>query len=371
MLTWVEISQKAIEHNLTVFKRLIAHDTLLMPVIKSNAYGHGLIEVGTLLSESKLVDRICVVNLEEAIVLLKAKVKKPLIILGIYEHDTEKIKTAIKAGVVFPLYTIEQAKMLQKVGESIRKKVLVHVKLDTGTSRIGVMPNDAVAFVKKVTTFSHIAIEGLWSHFSSSENDGLVTKKQLQILTDVNSKLISLKINVPLKHMACSASTILYPQTICNAVRFGISTYGLHPDVSTNKKITLQPALTWKTTIIQVKTVPRGSKISYGGSYITKRETTLAVLPVGYWDGYTRSFSNRAEVLIKGVRCTVRGRVCMNLTMVDVTDVPGKIKAGDIVTLIGNDRKENISAEELAVHAGTINYEIVTRINPLIPRTIV
>lgn len=371
MLTWVEISQKAIEHNLMAFRRLVGRGTLLMPVIKSNAYGHGLLEVGAVLSKNKQVDRLCVVNLEEAIMLLSAKVKKTIIILGIYEHDEQKIKIAIKAGVVFPLYTLEQAKMLERVGESIRKKVFVHIKLDAGASRIGVLPHEAAAFIKQVSAFSHIVIEGLWSHFSSSESSALVTKEQLQILTDVNSELINLNINVPLKHMACSASTILYPKTICNAVRFGISVYGLHPDISTNKKIKLQPALSWKTTVIQVKILPKGAKISYGGTYKTKRKTKLAVLPVGYWDGYARSFSNHADVLIKGVRCPVRGRVCMNLTMVDITDVPGEVKTGDIATLLGKDRKENISAEELAIHANTINYEIVTRINPLLPRKLV
>jgi alanine racemase len=371
MLTWLEINKRAVESNIRAFRKIVGQKMVLMPVVKANAYGHGLVEIATLCAKNKEVDALCVVSLDEALTLRAQGIKKPLVVLGIYELDEKTLTQAVRQKIVLPLYTIEQARTLNKVAKKIRRSVTVHLKIDTGTSRIGVLPSEAVAFAMLVKkTCPEVIIDGLWSHFSSSEDNAQVTKQQLAIFEKVRARLAEVSILPTYCHMACSASTALYPQTVCNAVRFGIGLYGLHPSKATTEKIQLTPVLSWKTTIIQVKTVPKGTAVSYGRTFITKKTTKLAVLPVGYYDGLWRSWSNKASVLIKGRRCPIRGRVCMNVTMVDVTAVPG-VKAGDRVTLLGRDGGKHIAAEELAQISDTINYEIVTKVGGHLPRIIV
>jgi len=366
MLTWIEINASAIRHNIRQFRRLIGPKTLLMPVIKSNAYGHGFLEIAKLCNENKEVDRLCVVSLDEATTLIKNKITKPIIILSFYDPLDKNCVQAIKRGVVFPLYTLEQAGKLSAVGKKAGRKVKVHLKIDTGTSRVGVLPNEAVRFVETVQKkFPNIYFEGVWSHFSSSETDKKETKKQWKIFNQVIKKLESRGVQFPIKHMACSAATILHPETQGTAVRVGLGLYGLEPSEKIRTKLSLNPALSWFTTIIQVKQVPAGVKIGYSGTYTTNQPAKLAVIPVGYYDGYDRRFSNVAAVEIRGTRCPIRGRICMNLAMVDVTKVKNVV-AGDKVMLIGR----GVTADELAEIAHTINYEIVSRINPLIPRII-
>jgi alanine racemase len=342
-----------------------------MPVIKANAYGHGLVEIAKLCAKHKDVDALCVVSLDEALRLRTAGITKPVIVLGIYELEEKTLARAVRQKIVLPLYTIEQAHTLNRVAKKIRQSAVVHLKIDTGTSRIGVLPSDAVAFAMSVSkTCPGVVIDGLWSHFSSSEDNVQVTKQQLALFEKISTRLAEVSIVPTYRHMACSASATLYPQTICNAVRFGIGLYGLHPSEATEKKVQLKPVLSFKTTILQVKTVPKGTAVSYGRTFITKKTTKLAILPVGYYDGLWRSWSNKASVLIKGRRCPIRGRVCMNVTMVDVTAVPG-VKAGDRVTLLGQDGQERITAEELAKISDTINYEIVTKLGEHLSRIIV
>ncbi|MCX6779684.1 MAG: alanine racemase [Candidatus Magasanikbacteria bacterium] len=369
MLTWVEVSKQAIEHNLKQFKKLIGSKILLMPVIKSNAYGHGLIEVAKICQQSREVDRICVVNLDEAVELIQNGIKKPIVILSFYELDAEKIKIAIKNKTTFPVYREDQIKFLQNTAKKLNSKVKVHLKIDIGTSRLGVFPKDTLSFAKKIISAKNLVLEGLWSHFASSETDREFTIKQKQTFEMVVMELEQNKIFVPIKHTACSAATILHPDTHFNAVRLGLSTYGLYPDEKSKKIITLKPALSLNTKIIQVKTVPANTKISYGGTFITKKTTVVATLPIGYWDGLDRRMSNNGEVLIGGEKCPILGRVCMNLVMVDASKVTN-IKVGQTATIIGIQGKSTISADDIAQRIGTINYEVVDKINPLIKRII-
>lgn len=366
--TWVEVDSQAINHNLAQFKKIIGSNKLLMPVVKANAYGHGIIEVAKICDQSREVDRICVVNDDEALLLVKSGIKKPILIIGFYDCDDEhEMYSLAKAGVIFAIYRDDQIRLLNKVGERAGVKISVHLKVDCGTARIGVLPIDALAVSKKITAQKYLQLEGMWSHFASSESDEVYTKKQHEIFQKTTTKIEQAGIKIPIKHMACSASTVLFSLKQYNAARVGISTYGLHPSPNTKSKINLKPALSWHTRIIQVKTLPKGSKISYGGTYTAKAAITLAVLPVGYYDGYDRGMSNVAKVIIKGKLCPIRGRICMNLCMADITGIKG-VKAGDVATLIGKDGKTRVSTEDLANWAGTINYEIVDRINPLIPR---
>lgn len=367
MLTWVSLSTKSLEHNLKQFSKLVGPRVALMPVIKSNAYGHGFLQIARLCASSPLVDRLCVVSLDEALLLRKNGVRKPILVLSIFDLDEEQVALGIRKNIAFPLYNEVQAKILGKVAEKLGKKVRVHLKIDTGMSRLGVLPTDALGFYKKLKRLRFVVVEALWTHLSSSESSKEVTSDQITVLDKTVALFEREGIYIPFRHVACSASTVLYPESHAGGVRVGIGLYGLY---STQERdlIDLKPVLSWHTTVIDVKQLPPGARIGYGGTYTTLCPTRLAVLPVGYYDGYDRrSLSNKGTVLIKGKRCPVRGNVCMNMIMVDVTAVPG-VTVGDTATLIGKNGKEEVTADELADLAGTINYEIVTRINSAIPR---
>ena len=370
MLTWVEINREAIEHNLKVFRRLIGKKVQLMPVIKSNAYGHGFFEVAKICEMSPAVNRICVVSLAEALALRQINIRKPIVILSIFELDAVSVAEGIKKNIAFPLYTLKHAAFLNSIGKKLHKRVQVHLKIDIGTTRVGVLISELNLFLNELKKFSYLNIEGLFGHYASSEFNSAYTKKQLVQFNEADKILKNHGLTPTIKHTACSAATMLHPEAYGNAVRVGLGIYGLQPSVHTAKKVRLRPALSWQTTVIQVKTVPRGTRISYGGTFITKRQTRLAILPVGYWDGYVRALSNKSFVILHGKRCPVRGRICMNLTIVDVTEAP-KVTVGDKATLIGEQGKTAVTADELAKLSDTINYEVTTRINPLLPRVLV
>lgn len=380
MLTWVEIKKSAIKHNLKQFQKIIKGKAKLMAVVKSNAYGHGLAGTAGLAAKSG-ADWLAVVNFAEALSLRRAKIKKPVFILSFWEQNSQ-IKQGIKQNIDFPVYTPEQARFLSKTAQQVGKKANIHVKIDTGTSRIGLLPEQAVAFIKKINRLPGLNLRGIFTHYADSESKNQsYTNQQTARLRKVLDDLKKTGLRVPFVHAGCSASTVNNPDSFFNLVRIGIGLYGLWPSKETEEsakkkklKISLKPALTWKTRIIQIKRVPGNTNVGYDRTFKTKKETKLAILPVGYWDGYSRLLSNpsldgvgRGEVLIRGRRCPVLGRICMNLTIIDVSKL-NKVKIGDEAVLIGRQGKEQITAEETAQKAGTINYEFVARINPLIPR---
>ncbi len=372
MLTWVEIKQSAIRHNLSTFRRLIGKGVLLMPVIKSNAYGHGFLEVAGICNSDKNVDRICVVSGDEAEKLLNTKiVQKKIMVLSYYDLDNfHQLELLVKHGVVLPLYRLDQISKLEKIGKRLKKNITIHLKVDTGTSRVGFLKNKIPKVSAMLQNKTHLQVEGVWSHFASSEDDPTFTKIQYQNFLDILDLLRYGGIEPKLLHMACTSASLGFSFDKLSAMRLGLGLYGLYPSTKGKNSTKLKPALSWKTRIIQLKTVPAGAKIGYGGTYVAKKPTTIAILPVGYWDGYDRSFSNQSVVIIRGQKCSVRGRICMNLCMVEI---PASINAkiGDMVTLLGTEKKAAITADNLADIAGTINYEVVTRINPLIPRIVV
>ncbi|MFH1292118.1 MAG: alanine racemase [bacterium] len=368
MQTWIEVNKKAIEYNLKQIRQKIGRDVLLMPVIKANAYGHGFLETAKICNQNKEVDRICVANSDEALRLIELT-KKPIQILSFYDLDKKILLKLAKNAMIFPVYDQRQAKILDKVGDNVRKKIKIHLKIDTGTSRLGILPNNLVNFTNDIKNFKNLNIEGVFSHFSSSEEDREVTIQQLEIFNKATNLLSQQGINPAIRHITCSAATILYPESHFDAVRIGISLYGLHPSDQANIAIKLKPVLSWHTKIIQVKKVPSQTKISYDCTYTTNRPTKLAILPIGYWDGFDRGLSNKGLVLIKGIKCPILGRVCMNLSIVDITNIP-EVNAGEQATLIGTQGHQTITAQDMAKWAGTINYEIIDRINPLLPRII-
>lgn len=369
MLTWVEIKKSNIQYNLKQFRKIVGKRIKIMAIVKANAYGHGILDFAKIVCDSE-VDYLGVVNLDEALYLKKSGIKIPVFILSFYELSSKKIEQALKQKIEFPIYTTEQIKFLSKIAKKINKQVNVHIKVDTGISRIGVFPEQIKDFITEIKKFSNLKINGMFTHYADSESkDQTYTSSQTKKFKNIVNEM-----DIPLIHAGCSASTINNSATFFNLVRIGIAMYGLWPSGSTKifakkkmKHFNLRPALSWKTSIIQVKTLPKGSFVGYDRTVQVKQRTIIAVLPVGYWDGYDRGLSNCGQVLIQGVKCSVIGNICMNITMVNVSKLKD-VKAGDEVVLLGKQANQEIKAEDIASKINTINYEIITRINQSIPR---
>lgn len=378
--SWVEISKSAILHNLSQYQRIVGPKVAVMPIVKSNAYGHGMIAIAKLVSPK--VKWLGVVNLGEALQLRQNKIKNRIFVLSYAQ--SRYLKEGIKQNIDLPVYDLGMAKLISKeTKKQGNKETKVHIKIDTGTSRVGVLPKDAVAFIKEIRKLPNLKIEGIFSHFAASEENPKYTRWQLDNFNQVLADLEKEGINIPYKHFACSAATLVEPKSHFNLIRLGLGLYGLWPSelakriaIKKYPWLKLKPALSWKTKVIQVKDISAGTKVGYGCTYTAKRKMKIAVLPVGYWEGYDRHLSNSGEVIIKNKKCPVIGRVCMNLTMVDVSSVKNA-KAGDEVVLLGRPASakasagKGVTAEELAKKIGTINYEIITRINPFLPRTFI
>jgi alanine racemase len=373
----VEISRSALVHNIREFRRLVGRRKKLVAVVKANAYGHGMLEVaGIAVAEG--VDWLGVNSVDEGIALRQAGVRIPIIVLGY--APLASLEEAVAADLRLTVYNRETVARLAALAARLRKTVRVHVKLETGTWRQGVAAGKLAAFVRDIRRRPGLVVEGLSSHFANIEDTTAhdYPRRQLAVYKSAYRDLEDHGLRIPLKHMSCTASTILFPEPGFNLARVGIGLYGSWPSKETylscllerKEPLSLEPVLAWKARIAQIKKASAGSDIGYGCTYRTTRPTVLAVVPVGYSDGYDRGLSNAAHVLVKGRRAPVRGRVAMDFIVADVTDVPG-LKLEDEATLIGADGGERVTAEDLASLTGTIGYEILARINPLIPRVIV
>lgn len=373
--TWVEISRSALQHNAAALKQAVGEKVKLMAVVKSNAYGHGTAETVKALASSP-VDWFGVDSLREAEAVRAAGSRKPVLILGY--TPLADLKRAVRQKFSLTAYNKETLAALLKIGTSATP-ARVHLKIETGTSRQGILQGDAPAFAKMVRAGKRLEVEGLSTHYANIEDttDPAYAMQQLSKFREMVGALAALGVKPAEMHTACSAAALLYPETHFTMIRAGIALYGLWPSKETRvsaaqsgRKVELRPALSWKTVIAQVKPLPEGTAVSYGLTERVSRDSKIAVIPVGYWDGFDRKLSLVGRVLVRGRRAKVLGRVCMNMCVVDVTDVPG-VRLEDEVALIGRQGKETIAAEDLASAVGTINYEIVTRINPLAPRVIV
>ncbi|MCC7357151.1 alanine racemase [Candidatus Uhrbacteria bacterium] len=374
--SWVEISRRAITSNVQTFKRHLGKKTLLMTVVKSNAYGHGLIPFSTIAAAAG-TDWFGVDQLDEALALRKAGILQPILVLGY--TSPARFKEAAESRISITVYSKTAILAAKKLNVSKNDRLRVHLEIETGITRQGLSGSELLSLAKKLHALPHIEIEGVFTHFANIEDttDAGFSNVQLKRFSDALKELAQIGINPPVRHTACSAAAILFPNTLFTVARVGISSYGFWSSKETQataliikKPLFLKPVLTWKTLIAQVKQVQKGTGISYGLTERVKRDSFIAVIPVGYWDGYDRGFSRIGNVLIHGHRCKVLGRVCMNMFMVDVTDVPG-VREGMEVVLIGKQGTEVIRAEDLATQIETIHYEIVTRINPLVPRIVV
>lgn len=372
-LVWVEIDAEAPNHNLGEIRRGSAPGTLTCAVVKSNAYGHGVASFAALVTSA---DWFGVNSLEEGLELRALGITKPVVLLG--HVPLADLPAAIEADLALTVYNRETIDAISAL-RSVPRPARVHVKVDTGTARQGVLPDDLEGFIKLVRAARNLSLEGLSTHFANIEDtlNHEYAELQLTRFTAAAACVESIAGKLPYIHTACTAAALLFPSTHFTMLRTGIGLYGLWPSretfISMREKgasVDFRPVLSWKTRIVQVKTIPEGSYVGYGCSYRTTRRTVLGVLPVGYADGYDRAMGNRAHVLVRGRRAPVIGRICMNLCMIDLTDVPGA-KLEDEVVLLGRSGDERITAETMAEWAGTINYEIVTRISPFLPRKVV
>ncbi len=365
---WAEIDLDAIAHNVREIRKLIGEKVELMGAVKADAYGHGVLEVVRTLLDNG-VTQLAVSMLDEAIQIRNMGINVPILILSY--TDPSRVEEIVSNDVMQTVFSTDLALAISKAAVRLGKTAKVHVKVDTGMTRIGFMPgHEAVNSIKEISRMPGIAVEGIFTHFASAdENERDYTNMQFERYMSVCRELLDEGINVPVKHVCNSGAIMQYPDMYLDMVRPGIILYGLYPSSEVDKnKLQLKPAMTFKANVILIKEVEPNTCISYGRTFRTSRKSKIATIPIGYADGYTRILSNKGKVLINGEFAPIVGRICMDQCMVDVTDLNNEVHAGDEVVLFGSQGKESISVDEVASQIGTINYETICVIGKRIPR---
>jgi alanine racemase len=359
--TWAQVNLGHIEHNFKQVKSLVAPVTKILVTVKADAYGHGLIEVAKRLASCG-VDYLGVASIDEGIKLREAGVTLPILLLGLILQ--EDIRPLFTYRLIPTVCDRQMAAALNRQAARLKQKIAVHIKVDTGMGRIGVLLKEALGLVCDISKLKNIQIQGIFTHFPLADSDRKFTNRQIDSFNQLIGDLKNSGIKIPLVHAANSIGLIDHAHSHFNMVRPGLVIYGLHP--KKNLGLNLKPVLSLKTRIVFVKKIGAGVGISYGLTYRTKRAGYIVTLPIGYGDGYPRNLSNLARVLIGGRRFRISGRICMDQIMVDVGNYQPKV--GQEVVLIGKQGKQQISAEELAELSGTISYEIVCGLGNRIPR---
>lgn len=368
---WAEIDLDALQFNIESIKHSIDKAAKIIAVIKTDGYGHGAIQIARILEEEEQVWGYAVATAEEAFSLRDARIQKPILILGYtFPYSYGQI---IEEEVRSTVFTYETAKELSDLAVTAGKDCRIHIKIDTGMTRIGIHPDDeGMALIRKISGLPGLQIEGIFTHFATAdEADRTKTYHQMTLFKEYADRVDDeLGIRIPMRHCSNSAGIAEIPEANMDAVRAGIILYGLWPsdEVKADGRIQLRPMLSLKSRVVYVKMVPRGQEISYGGTYTTTRDTRVATICIGYGDGYPRSLSNCGHVLVKGQRAPILGRVCMDQFMVDVTDIEQPVRVGEQVTLIGRDGGACITMEELGALSGRFNYELACDIGKRIPR---
>ncbi len=361
------ISLDAIRDNIKKGRELLEPETRLMAVVKADAYGHGAVPVAWAIDD--LVDAYAVAIPEEGAELRQAGITKPVLVLGY--TAPELAASAIRQDIMLSVFQSETAEAYGKLAKELGTTAKVHIKLDTGMSRIGYLCNEqSLADIERIAKLPDIKIEGMFTHFAKAdEADKSFAKEQYKKYMEFAEQLWQRGIRIPVRHVCNSAGMIDLPESDLDMVRFGITMYGMYPtDDVTKERLPVTPAMELKTHISFVKTLPAGVGIGYSGTFVTCRETKVATLPIGYGDGYPRGLSNRGRVLIHGKSAPILGRICMDQCMVDVTDIPEAVQ-GDTVTLMGRDGEEFISAEEIGATVGnSFHYEVVCDVGKRVPR---
>ena len=365
ILTWAEIDLDAIRHNARLLKTSARGGCELMVAVKANAYGHGAIPVSRAALDAG-ASRLAVSRVEEGIELRQAGIDAPILLLG-YTLPCES--GAIVSWDLTPTVNSEaQARALSDAARAQGRALPIHVKVDTGMSRYGLLPNEVLEFVRFLGDLPGLMLEGLYTHFAVADlPDKSFTREQFDVFQDIVHALQMAGFFFPLKHVSNSAATIDLPEMALDMVRCGIALYGLRPSADVKPAVELHPALALKSRVARLRMLPAGASISYGRTYVTDAPKRVALIPVGYGDGYHRIISNRGAVLIRGKRAPILGRVCMDQFVVDVNHIPG-VQMHDQVVLIGRQGQGRIPAEEVARWAETINYEVTTSLLTRLPR---
>jgi alanine racemase len=360
-LTSIEVNLDAIAFNIRTIKNHIGPSVDLMAVVKANAYGHGVVEVAqTALRHG--ASRLAVARADEGVQLREAGIAAPILVMSYTPPDV--VELAAAHYLTLAVTEMAVAGALSAQAAAMGRVMPIHVKVDTGMGRFGLLPNEVLPFVEQLAALPGLVIEGLFSHFAVADlADKRYTRQQFRTFQDVRARLESAGYHIPLCHVANSAATLDLPDMHLNAVRCGIAIYGLHPSNEAEPAVPLRATLALKSRVARVRTLPAKSSISYGRTYITPHAMPVALIPVGYGDGYHRLMSNRGAVLINGQRAPIVGRVCMDQFVVDVSQV-GPVRVNDEVVLIGCQGEACITAEEVAGWAETINYEVTTSLLP-------
>jgi alanine racemase len=364
--TWLEVDLEAIAHNVRRVADLVGPDVRLLAVLKADAYGHGAVRAArTALNNG--ASCVGVASINEGTVLRRSGIAAPILVLGF--TPAWQARELVLADLSATVFDLEVARALSRAAGELDRRVRVHVKVDSGMGRLGLLPDEVLPTVQALMCLPHLVVEGIFTHFSVADSDPGYTKRQLARFRRVLAELAAAGMEVPLAHAANSAAILTLPESHLDMVRLGLAMYGLDPSPQVRCPPDFRPALAFKTQVAQVKTLPPGSFVSYGNTYQTEGEQTIAVIPVGYADGFRRAPDHWGEVLVKGQRVPIVGRVCMDQTMIDVSHVPG-IRQGDEVVLIGRQGAEQITAEDVARRLGTINYEVVSQILARVPRVV-
>lgn len=363
---WAEINLDSIEHNMKEIKR-ISSNKKIYAVVKADAYGHGALDIVPVLLKAGATN-LAVAVITEAVEIRKAGVNAPILILGF--TPLSFAKEILQYDIEQTVYDLEYAKELSRIAKIENKNAKIHIAIDTGMGRIGLLPNEeGFNVVREISKLSNIELEGIFTHFSTADEvDKSYSFEQLSKFNKFVGRLEDEGIKFNVKHASNSAGIIDLPEAHFNGTRPGIIMYGYYPSNEVMKgKLNLKTALTLKTSVVHVKTLPAGMYISYGRKYKTEVESKIATLPIGYADGYTRALSNKGKVIINGKLAPIIGNVCMDQCMVDVTNI-GDVKVGDEVILLGEYGDTKFNADDIAEILDTINYEIICMIGRRVPR---
>ena len=373
-LVWAEVDLKAIAHNVRAFRKITNPKARLMAVVKADAYGHGVLQV-TRQALDNGANVLAVARLNEGVQLRKLGFDVPILIFGY--TPPKHAKKLVEFDLTQTVWSFKTAEALSAAVASSRP-IKVHLKVDTGMGRLGLLPDCfrnasptkiALREVESIASLSGLELEGIYTHFAAADSaDKSYAKKQFEIFLAFLDQLRKAGFTIPVRHAANSAALIDMPETHLDLVRPGISIYGLYPSEEVDKsRILLKPAMSLKARIVHLKQVPAGFKVSYSMTYETSKPTTIASVPVGYADGFSRLLSNQSHMLVGGCRAPIVGRVCMDQTMLDVGHVPD-VKLEDEVVIFGKQQDESIAVDEIAASLNTINYEIVSSLTARIPK---
>lgn len=368
---YARIDLDAIEANVKQMKKNLGPNTQIIAVVKADGYGHGALPITKTLEDIPYIWGFAVATLDEAVVLKKEGIQKPVLVLGCVFPDqyAQMLNYEIRMNV----YTEEMAQSISQIAKEKGLMAYMHIKLDTGMTRLGFDESDAsIEAITRISKLPNVCMEGIFTHFAKAdETDKTFSEKQIREFVRMTNCLKDRGVAFPYEHCGNSAAIIDLPEANFDLVRAGISLYGLYPSEEVNKEqVVLKPAMELKSHVAFVKEIEAGIPISYGGTFVSKENMKVATIPVGYADGYPRSLSNKGYVLIRGQKAPIVGRICMDQFMVDVTHIPG-VEFGDSVTLIGTDGMQTITVEELGELSGRFNYEFVCDLGKRIPRVFV